>query len=56
MSKHNLVKRSVKIEARRTVAEQLGRDIAINRGLSHSILQLLQRGFFGRLKWVLFGK
>mgnify|MGYP003395260600 CR=1 FL=1 len=56
MSSYNLAKRGVKIEARKTITEQLGRDIAINRGLSNSILQLLQRGLFGRLKWVFFGK
>lgn len=35
---------------------QLAREHAQTRGYVMGILQVLNRGFFGRLKWLLFGK
>ncbi len=38
------------------IAMRVGRDGAITRGMVGGILSLLQRGFFGRLKWLLVGR
>ena len=35
---------------------RLNREHAITRGVAVSCLQVLQRGFWGRLKWLLFGR
>ena len=56
MSQHQLAKRAAKIEARHTVAQQLSREHAITRGVAVGCLQVLQRGLWGRLKWLLRGK
>ena len=56
MTEHQLEKRAVKIEARRAVAQQLGLEIAKAQGLARITLSVLQRGLFGRLKWLLFGR
>jgi hypothetical protein len=35
---------------------QLSRDHAITRGVVAQILGVLRRGFFGRMRWLLFGR
>ena len=35
---------------------QIARDHAVTRGYVNGLLQLVNRGFFGRLRWLLFGK
>lgn len=37
------------------IAMRIGREHAITRGIVVTILGVLRRGFFGRLKWALFG-
>ena len=37
-------------------AQQLGLEIAKAQGLARITLSVLQRGIFGRLKWLLFGR
>jgi hypothetical protein len=56
MSDKQLEKRALKIEARRTVAEQISHQHAITRGMANLSLSVLQRGFWGRVKWLLRGK
>jgi len=53
MSKYQMEKRATKIVAREQVAVQLARENAITRGM---LISVLGRGFFGRLKWLLFGR
>lgn len=48
-------KRQTRIQARRTVAMELGQQQAITRGMTNYVLQVLGQGFWGRLKWLLFG-
>lgn len=38
------------------IAMRVGRENAITRGVVMSVLQLLRRGFFGRLKWLVMGR
>ncbi len=52
MSKGQLDKRAVKIEARRTVAQSLAREIGLTRA---GIIGFVNMGFFSRLRWLLFG-
>lgn len=56
LNPNEAAKREVRIEARRTVAQQLSREHAITRGMANVALFVLRRGFFGRLKWLLFGR
>ena len=56
MNAHQADRRQARIQARRTVAEQISREHAITRGVVGQIIGVLQRGFFGRLKWLLFGR
>lgn len=56
MNAHQAERREQRIEARRTVAQQLSREHAITRGIAATSLNVLRRGFFGRLKWLLFGR
>ena len=56
MSRFNLDKRAHKIEARRVIIQTLQREHAITRGAVTVCLGLLQRGLFGRLKWLLLGR
>lgn len=56
MTEHQAERRAQRIEARQTVAQQLGREHAITRGIVVTVFQVLQRGFWGRLKWIFLGK
>ena len=56
MSKQDLEKRAAKIQARHTVAQQISLEHAKTRGLVIACLTLLNRGFFGRLKWLFLGR
>ncbi len=47
MSKFNLQKRAVKLWSRRV----MGREYAKMVGQQHVLLSIVNRGFFGRLKW-----
>lgn len=38
------------------IAMRVGRDGAVTRGMTMGIIAVLQRGFFGRLKWLVFGR
>lgn len=38
------------------IANRVGREGAITRGMTMGILSVLQRGFFGRMKWLLLGR
>ncbi len=51
-SPHQQEKRSERNEYRSNLAKQH----AITRGAAVTVLQTLQRGFFGRLKWLLLGR
>jgi hypothetical protein len=42
--------------AKTAVRAQISRDHAITRGIAVSALQVLQRGFWGRLRWLLRGR
>lgn len=57
LSKFQLAKRTEKVEARRTVAELLEkRQKAFMAGVAMSLAAYFNRGFFGRMKWVLVGR
>ncbi len=53
MTKEKLMKREVKIQARRELAREL---IALQAQLHAKVMSILGRKFFGRFKWLLFGK
>jgi hypothetical protein len=53
MSNQNRTKRAAKIEGRRVVAQSLAREIGLTR---LQFISLAGRGFFGRWKWLLFGR
>jgi len=38
------------------IAMRVGREHAITRGGLNGVIAVLQRGFFGRLKWLLLGR
>jgi hypothetical protein len=52
MSKGQRVRREDRKEFRRSVAQQAG----ITRGIALATLSVVNRGFFGRLKWLLVGR
>lgn len=56
MSAAQLAKREKRVEDRGMFRTQISREHAITRGIAVSVLQVMRRGFFGRLKWVLFGR
>ena len=60
MSRKSLEDRAVKMIARQEVATRLGRQQAILAGgvnqIAGDLQRFFSRGFFGRLKWLLFGK
>lgn len=51
-----MARRGTRIMARRTVAEHLGRGLAFQGTVLEGHHRIFRRGFFGRLKWVLFGR
>ncbi len=55
LTPHNAARREVKIAARRYVADTLGRQSAMAQGTANVAMSVLTRGFFGRIKWLLFG-
>ena len=56
MTKHKSAKREQRIEARSTVARELFKQQTQTRQLMVGMYALLSRGFFGRFRWLLFGK
>lgn len=38
------------------IATRVGREGAVTRGMTMGIIEVLRRGFFGRLKWLLLGR
>ncbi len=52
LSKEDMVKRMAKTEVR----ARMSREHAITRGMAAACLMVLQRGFFGKLKWLFFGR
>ena len=56
LSPEQLQARAVKIFARRSVAEKLAINGAMAIGRANMALQVLGRGFFGRLKWLVIGR
>ena len=56
MNTHQTEKRVERIEARKTVAQQLSIEHARTRGIAVASYSVLRRGFFGRLKWLLLGR
>ena len=38
------------------IAMRVGREGAMTRGMLMGVIQVLRRGFFGRLKWLLGGR
>jgi len=53
LNRNQADKRQNKIEARRIVAAQLTGQVNM---VGAYVYQFVHRGFFGRLKWVLFGE
>lgn len=49
-------RRQTRISGRRTVAESLGRTQAMQAAVLQGHHNLLRRGFFGRMKWLIFGR
>jgi hypothetical protein len=56
LSPEQLQKRAMEIYSRRTVAEKLAINGAMAMGRANMALQILGRGFFGRLKWLVIGR
>jgi len=56
LSDAQMARRMNRIEGRRTVAEHLSRTQALQGTVLQGHHNLLRRGFFGRLKWMLFGR
>ena len=56
LTPHQAERRDHRIEARRTVAEQISREHAKTRGLAILSYSVIGRGLIGRLKWLLLGK
>ena len=56
LNPHQQARRDIRIEARKTIAQQLSREHAITRGIAATTLSVLRRGLWGRLKWLLFGR
>lgn len=49
-------RRAMRTMGRRTVAEHLSRTQALQATVLQGHHNIFRRGFFGRLKWVLFGR
>ena len=56
LSPQQASKRDERIDRRMTQHQMLSREHAITRGIAVTALQVLQRGFFGRLCWLLRGR
>jgi hypothetical protein len=56
LSIHQQQKREARIMGRKTNAQRLSTEHAILTGTLNSVLALLRRGFFGRLKWLVLGR
>lgn len=56
MTKHELDRRQYKREDRATFRQQISKEHAMTRGLAVVAMNVLGRGFWGRMKWLFLGK
>ena len=56
MNAHELDRRTHKRQDRSTFRAQISTEHAKTRGIAVTVLQVLQRDFWGRLRWLLRGK
>lgn len=56
MSVRQFANRRHRLMSRETWRQEFGREHAITRGIAATALTVLKRGFWGRLRWLLFGR
>ncbi len=56
LSNTQQARRGVRMNERRTHRQQVAMAIGQSQAIGMASLNVIRRGFFGRLKWLLFGK